>query len=710
LMVVISAGCAAVILGAVIVAIARGSEEINKKLFAKVRSVEVSIRNEGEGPIHRSIVSPKQIIFSPNPKEITTLYNLLQHSIEKFAGRRCFGTRTIIKIHEEEKIITKIIGGEEKVEKKIWKFFELSGYNWMTYHDVGVKIVQIGNGLVHLGCLPKSKILLFASTSKEWLLVAHGAYTQNITIVTAYETLGEEGLIHAIQQTEVKFIFTNASLLAQISKVSLKVKTLVTVIYSEEAPESLLNQVKSQGLNVFSLDELVHLGEANPSPPTPPSPDSLACIMYTSGTTGPPKGVEITHGNVIASLGGGYAALGQYLSKEDVILAYLPLAHILEFVVENHFLFLGGALGYGSPKTLSDSSVRNCKGDLAELRPTLLVGVPAVWETIRKGIVAKIKSLSSLKQKIFRFAFALKFAAMMLRIPLIPTLIDNTVFKQIKGQTGGRLQFALSGGAPLARETQKFLQITLCPLVQGYGLTETTGLVSMTDPSDIDIGRVGAPSPSVEVKLVDVPDAGYFSTNTPQQGEIWVRGPGVTSGYYKNPEITKEVYGEDGWFQTGDVGQWEKNGVLSIIDRKKNLVKLQSGEYLALERLESIYKSSEYVENICIYGDSHEAFPVAIVVPVEKELQQLVLKLRIQTERPHQHPQVKSTVLESLQALARSYKLANFETVQAVYVTEDLWTSENGMLTAATKLKRAEVRKRYEEQIQQMYRPSKKTE
>jgi len=420
--------------------------------------------------------------------------------------------------------------------------------------------------------------------------------------------------------------------------------------------------------------------------------------------------VEISHGNVVSAVGGAYTALGKYVSKEDVVLAYLPLAHILEFVVENHFVFLGSALGYGSPKTLSDASVRNCKGDLAELRPTLLVGVPAVWETIRKGIVAKISASPWIVQKIFYTAFALKLFAQRWRLPLIQGLIDHTVFKKLKTQTGGRLGLALSGGAPLARDTQTFLQVTICPIMQGYGLTETTGLVSVMDPTDGDFGKVGGPAPSVEIKLVDVPDAGYFSSNNPQQGEIWVRGPGISSGYYKKPETTKEVFVADNWFQTGDVGQWEENGTLSIIDRKKNLVKLQSGEYIALERLESVYKSSEYVLNICIYGDSHEAYPVAIIVPVEKELHNLVAKHGIQTDRPTQHPKVRADVLASLQALARTYKLASFETVQAVYVTDDEWTPENGMLTAAMKLKRAEVKKKYGIEIQQMYRPEKKTE
>lgn len=222
-------------------------------------------------------------------------------------------------------------------------------------------------------------------------------------------------------------------------------------------------------------------------------------------------------------------------------------------------LFAGVPLGYGTVKTLTDNSVRNCVGDIRAYRPTVMIGVPAVWELIRKGILTKVKAGGKLKESVFNGALSLRKG----KLP-VKNIVDAIVFKQVKQQTGGRLRYAISGGAALSKETQEFLSHALVTVLQGYGLTESCGMCAILPPDFFQYSAVGVPVPSVEVKLVDVPDANYYSTNDPPQGEVWIRGHSMTKGYFKREKETKESFTEDGWFKTGDIAQWNKDGSASL--------------------------------------------------------------------------------------------------------------------------------------------------
>jgi len=279
--------------------------------------------------------------------------------------------------------------------------------------------------------------------------------------------------------------------------------------------------------------------------------------------------------------------VGPYLGPGDGLLTYLPLAHILEFVFENACLLWGGTMGYGNPRTLVDTSVRNCKGDIGEFKPTVLVGVPAVWETIKKGILGKVNGGGMIARNLFHAALQAKSLSVNSGIPgsgISANLLDSVVFNKVKQATGGRLRIALNGGGPVSKETQRFISLTICPLINGYGLTETCGMGAIMDPAAWNDQTVGEVTGSIEVKLVDFPDAGYHATNNPPQGEVWIRGAAVTEGYLDLEKENKESF-EDGWFKTGDIGEFDSRGQLRIIDRKKNLVKTLNGEYIALEKV-----------------------------------------------------------------------------------------------------------------------------
>ncbi|CAJ0912015.1 20996_t:CDS:10 [Entrophospora sp. SA101] len=266
-------------------------------------SVEIGTKVEGECRTRRSRLSPDKLIDSPE-EGVKTLYDVVQRSVKKYGdNKNALGYRKIERIVEEEKEVTKIVGGVEKKELKTWKYFQLSGYNWLTYNDLDQEIKTIGAGLVKLGLSEGSKIAIFAATSANWMLVTHGCFSQSMTIVTAYDTLGEEGLLHSMNEAEVNGIFTNADLLPMVKKVAGKCSTLKFIIYDGDAKGSVLQELSNahSNLGIFTLEELKQLGKDYPINTNPPKSQDICCIMYTSGTTGNPKGVILTHANLVAA-------------------------------------------------------------------------------------------------------------------------------------------------------------------------------------------------------------------------------------------------------------------------------------------------------------------------------------------------------------------------------------------------------------------------
>lgn len=361
-------------------------------------------------------------------------------------------------------------------------------------------------------------------------------------------------------------------------------------------------------------------------------------------------------------------------------MTYLPLAHILEFIFENACLYWGGTMGYGNPKTLSDTSVRNCNGDIREFKPSVLVGVPAVWESIKKGIVAKVNAGSPIVKNLFWGAMWAKSNLLHYGLPGSGVL-DAVVFKKIKEATGGKLRVCLNGGGPVAKDTQRFISMAITPMINGYGLTETSAMGALMDPMEWNDDSLGNIPGSVEIKLVDYPEAGYFATNKPNpQGEIWIKGESVMDGYWQNEAETKEALSPDGWFKTGDIGEWDKNGHLKMIDRKKNLVKTLNGEYIALEKLESIYRAATIVANICVYADQNKTKPIAIIVPAEPALKKTASANGIEgsgIEDLVHNKKLQAIVLKELQQAGKAGGLSGIEIIEGVVMADEEWTPAN---------------------------------
>ncbi|KAK5686430.1 long-chain fatty acid-CoA ligase [Elasticomyces elasticus] len=678
---------------------------------------------DGETIPRRNIKTKDALVVSPDP-DTHTVFDILKRSSAKYGNAKALGKRRLITMHEETKKVKKVVDGKEQEVDKKWTYFELSGYEYMSFIEYEQMALKVGAGYRALGMQSPDRVHLFAATHPYWLATAHGAGSQSMPIVTAYDTLGEEGLKHSLMQTHAKAIFLDPHLLTKLINPLKEAKDIQHVVYNDDdaptskaEPEKVAADIKKlkeahPHLTVHSFTGLLKLGEDNMVEPTPPKPDDLCCIMYTSGSTGAPKGVLLTHKNVLAAIAGVDTIVGAYLGPGDGLLTYLPLAHILEFVFESATLYWGGTMGYGNPRTISDASVRNCKGDIAEFKPTILVGVPAVWEMVKKGILAKVGKLAALQRNMFWGAFNAK-SFLMANSSYMPLsgvatgVMDSVVFKKIQEATGGRLRICLNGGGPIAKETQRFISMTIAPMVSGYGLTETSAMGAVTDPLAWTDQALGEMPGSIEIKLVDFADAGYYSTNTPlPQGEIWIRGASIAKGYLDLPKETAESFTEDGWFKTGDIGEFDTKGQLRVIDRKKNLVKMAHGEYIALEKLESTYRSCSVVANICVFADQSKNKPVAIVVPVEAALKQLAEKAGVKNQQHEslvKDKAVTDAVLKEMHAVGKNGGLSGIEMIEGVVLSDEEWTPQNGLTTSAMKLNRKGIAEKYKSEIEQAY-------
>ncbi|GAB7348338.1 hypothetical protein MBLNU459_g6312t1 [Dothideomycetes sp. NU459] len=670
-------------------------------------------KKDGETIPRRHPMAKDGLILTPE-EGIETVYDVLRRSSAKFGNAKALGHRTLIKEHREVKQIKKTVDGKETTQDKTWTYYELSEYNYMSFVEYEKLVHKVGAGFRKLGMNKDDRVHIFASTSPWWLATAHGAGSQSMPIVTAYDTLGEEGLKHSLQQTNAKAIFLDPHLLTKLINPLNEAKGIQHVIYNSKAEvkQADIDKLKSahSHLSITSFDDFVKLGEDNPVDPVPPGPDDLCCIMYTSGSTGTPKGVLLKHKNVVAAIAGVDIIVGPYLGPGDGLLTYLPLAHILEFVFENACIYWGGTMGYGNPKTISDNSVRNCAGDIREFKPSILVGVPAVWETVKKGIVAKVGKANLITKNMFWGAMASKSLMMTHSgIPLTgfgTSVVDAVVFSKIKEATGGRLRICLNGGGPVAKDTQRFVSMAIAPMISGYGLTETAAMCALMDPLAWTDDALGGLVGCVEVKLVDFADAGYYSTNTPPQGEIWIRGGSVTDGYLDLEKENKEAFTDDGWFKTGDIGEFDKLGNLRIIDRKKNLVKTLNGEYIALEKLESIYRATSVVANICVYAASDKNKPIAIVVPAEPALKSLASENGIEgngLEDLCHNKKLNGIFLKNMQAAGKKGGLNGIEIIEGVVLADEEWTPQNGLVTSAQKLNRKQILDKYKKEVEQAY-------
>ncbi|XP_010521252.1 PREDICTED: long chain acyl-CoA synthetase 9, chloroplastic [Tarenaya hassleriana] len=634
---------------------------------------------------------------------ISTLAELFEQSCKAHADQLFLGTR---------KLISREV--EVTADGKSFEKLHLGDYEWLTFGKTFETVCNFASGLAQLGHKKEERVAIFADTREEWFIALQGCFRRNVTVVTIYASLGEEALCHSLNETEVTTVICGGKELKKLIDISQQLETVKRVICMDDEIQSNV----TPGWKATSFADVEKLGRENPVDPDFPLSADVAVIMYTSGSTGLPKGVMMTHGNVLATVSAVMTIVPD-LGKKDIYMAYLPLAHILELAAESCMAAIGSAIGYGSPLTLTDTSnkvKKGTKGDATVLKPTIMTAVPAILDRVRDGVRKKVDAKGGLSKKLFDFAYARRLYAMngswFGAWGLEKYLWNLLVFSKVRAILGGRIRYLLSGGAPLSGDTQRFINICLgAPIGQGYGLTETCAGGTFSEFDDTSVGRVGAPLPCSYVKLLDWPEGGYLTSDQPMpRGEIVIGGPNVTLGYFKNEEKTREVYKVDEtrmrWFYTGDIGQFHSDGCLEIIDRKKDIVKLQHGEYVSLGKVEAALSVCPYVDNIMVHADPFHSYCVALVVASQHSLEDWASKQGITYTNFEELCEKGETVKEvsaSLVKAAKQARLEKFEIPGKIKLLATPWTPESGLVTAALKLKRDVIRKEFSEDLSKLY-------
>jgi long-chain acyl-CoA synthetase len=487
---------------------------------------------------------------------------------------------------------------------------------------------------------------------------------------------------------------------------------------------------EAHGVKLMAFSAVIAAGSADPRP-NPPVPEDWAFIMYTSGTTGTPKGAILTHKNLVATMSATDSRFT--LSNSDRHISYLPLAHIFETIVEHAMYMYGGSVGF------FQGNIKLLTSDQMALRPTIWCGVPRVFDKVFKTVMGGVESGSCGNAIVFNRAYSVQ-AELCRRSAYERDGTWDWIFKKVRAERLGldQVRYIITGAAPCPPYLMEFLKILIgCPVIQGYGMTETSAAATIMATTDIYCGHNGAPLPCNEIKLVDVPEMNYLHTDTPNpRGEIWIRGDNIFMGYYKNPEATKSDKTEDGWLKTGDIGRWNNNGTLSIIDRKKNIFKLSQGEYIAAEKCEQAYAKGACCGQIFVYGNSYKSFVVAVVVPQpapiyefckskswwpapaddeEAKLREVDAKYffsapfmtcwnKVFTDH---YPEIKAHVFGELKEQNKNLK--SFERVRDIHVEHRVdatgagFTEANECITPTFKLRRPFLLKRYNAEIKALY-------
>ncbi|CAB3408257.1 unnamed protein product [Caenorhabditis bovis] len=581
-------------------------------------------------------------------------------------------------------------------------------YVWETYDEVLERSKNVGYAFRELG-IPtgnEENIGIYSKNRPEWIVTEFATYNYSNVIVPIYETLGSEASVFILNQAEIKIVICDdASKALGLLKIKEKCPSLHTLVVMETISDELKSNAEKHNVRVITFDELEKLGaEAKNMPELiPPKPDDLATICYTSGTTGTPKGVMLTHANVIAD--GVCMDFFKHsgISSSDVMISFLPLAHMLERVIESACFMVGAKVGFYR------GDIRVLVEDIKELKPTVVPVVPRVLNRLYDKVMSEVNK-STFKKLLFDFAISYKAREMANFTIRNDGFFDNLVFKKVREGMGGRVRLMITGSAPLSTNVLTFVRAAMgCVVVEGYGQTECVAAATVSMEGDSLAGHVGMVIPSAQIKLVDVPELNYFAKDN--AGEVCIRGHIVFKGYYKNPEQTAEVIDKDGWLHTGDIGRWTPEGTLKIVDRKKHIFKLSQGEYVAPEKIENIYVRSKYVAQSFVYGESLKTCLIAVVVPDAEVLVPAMEEEGIKGTIAElcANEKVKKIVLEDMLAVGKKGGLFSFEQVKDIYLSPEMFSIENDLLTPTLKSKRPKLKEHFSAQLAQIKAPSSRT-
>eukprot|EP01083_Nonionella_stella_P032454 88847_1 len=556
--------------------------------------------------------------------------------------------------------------------------------------------------------------------------------------VALYDTLGPDAVQYVIHHAECVLVFVQKDKLKHLletikscteeMRMELRIKYIVQYDYQkkynnthEKVNEEDKQTASQLGCSLMGVTELFEKGEDELSDCVPSS-DDLAYIMYTSGTTGNPKGVVLKHesfATVVACL-----TRESHPTSDDIHVSYLPLAHIFEAACMAFITAAAGKCAY------YQGNIRKIGEDWKEVRPTILIGVPRVFTKTYEKFKLKVSKFGSIKK--WFVESATESSSNNIRVGKRNEFYDKYVWGGVATEIGfDRVRLTVSGAAPLPPHLAEFLRVILpkSAVQQGYGLTESCAAATICDADDLALGHCGPPMDTVEVRLVDAQECGYLTTDEPHpRGEVQLRSTQIMIGYYRNPEATAKCLNkETGWFSTGDIGRINPNGTVSIIDRRKNLFKTSTGEYIAAEKVEQTYSRSGLVSQICVYGNSFKSFVVAVIVP---DAQVLVERLKdsklwseddckLQPASAEYNARFKEVGEKNYEAIhkmvaadMKQYEtgaLHKFERIKDFVLEFELddmlqgFNVANGLLTPTFKTKRPQLLRKYVAQIKELY-------
>ncbi len=568
-----------------------------------------------------------------------------------------------------------------------------AGGTWhdLTHQELAHRVRHAAFGLYECGIRPGDRVAIYAGNRPEWAIADYACLTARCPDVAIYPTLPAHQIEYLLKDSGAVAIFVGGPEqyreLEQVRDNLPQLKTVVTFEAGGESGEAIPFQ---QLLRLGAAAEAKYPSYREDALAV--APEELATLIYTSGTTGEPKGVMLTHGNFCANVTAALQVLS--IGPRDSCLSFLPLSHSFERMAGHYtMLHAGATINYAE-------SWERVAENLREVRPTVVLSVPRLYEKIYARVLEQALAAGTVKRRIFFWARRVGAAYADLRLAgrSVPfklaaayALADRLVFRKLRARTGGRIRFLVSGGAPLAPEIARFFYAAGLPILEGYGLTETSPVVAVNGLAALKLGTVGRPLPGVEVKIAE-------------DGEILVRGPNVMRGYYGKPQATAEALDAAGWLHTGDIGELDAEGFLRITDRKKDLIVTAGGKKIAPQPLENLVRSNPLFKNAVLLGDKRK-FPILLVVPDLEVLKAWAASRGLptaDTEAFLKQPDVIAKV--EREAMLPLRDLASFEMPKKVLIVKDDFTVERGELTPTLKVKRAVVERHYQALIDAAYR------
>ncbi len=564
-------------------------------------------------------------------------------------------------------------------------------YHGITYRQLREKVDRLAGALKGLGIVHGDRVAIYSRNRPEWAISDLAVLQLGAIVVPIYQTLSPAAAADIIDDSGSKLLFVqDAGLLSGLEQIQRKCPSLAQVIFFDD-PQTPVRQ-QAHTLSELLAGEPAADGRQSPDHPQP-SPQDPATIVYTSGTTGEPKGAVLTHSNIVSNAQA--AARRFHFTSDDIILSYLPLCHMFERTCGYYtFLFAGARIAYAQDLT-------TIVDDIKLVRPTILIAVPRIIEKVYQAVRQRVGESGALRRRLVASAMEClnDYCNRIHRGLKVPFLLglrhsfyDRMVAAKFRRIAGGRLRLLVSGGAALERDIEKTLYILGFNIIQGYGLTETSPVVTCRSVTDNRLGTVGKPLDGVEVRIGE-------------NDEILVRGPNVMREYFRKPEQTAEVIDSEGWFHTGDQGRFDDHGNLIITGRIKELLVTSYGKNVAPTPIEQMLAESPYVEQSVLIGDGRK-YVTALIIPRLETVRRHAAEKDIQAADDVallESPAIRELFSNEIARLTAD--LSGFEQVKDFTLLAEPFTVQNGLLTPTLKVRRGKVLERYHDQIEKMYRP-----